>query len=87
MLLPATLETAKATLCASEVERASHFLSEELRNRFIAGRGCLRAVLGHYLGVPAANIRFTYGPNGKPSLVAKQGLNFNLAHSQKCLAA
>src|SRR5207244_862089 len=46
-------------------------------------RGLLRAILSRYLHSDAGEIRFKYGPFGKPSLDPdKDALSFNLAHSQ-----
>jgi 4'-phosphopantetheinyl transferase len=55
------------------------------RDRFIAGRGWLRTVLGRYLQTDPALIDFTYSKLGKPALpIAFEStkLNFNLAHSE-----
>jgi 4'-phosphopantetheinyl transferase len=78
------LSTFSATLSAAELERAARFHFELHRNRFIAGRGQLRAVLGAYLERPPGSLGFDYGPQGKPALangLAEAGLHFNLAHS------
>lgn len=73
-----------AALVADERERAARFQFPEHRDRFIAGRGLLRELLGAYLNRPAAALRFAHGPRGKPMLAgadAGAGLCFNLAHS------
>jgi 4'-phosphopantetheinyl transferase len=73
------------TLSRDESERASRFHFERDRNRYIAGRGLLRTVLGKYLQTPPAEVPLVYGPNGKPLLQAasyRQTIHFNLAHSQ-----
>jgi 4'-phosphopantetheinyl transferase len=80
----ARLAMLKRTPAADERERAHRFHSELDRNRFIAGRGLLRAVLGRYLQTDASQVVFNYGPNGKPLLpTAPAGgtLHFNLGHS------
>jgi 4'-phosphopantetheinyl transferase len=72
-------------LCADERQRADQFRFERDRERFIAGRGVLRAILGRYLGVEPGRVRLGYGPQGKPHLgdeFDSVGLRFNLAHSQ-----
>ncbi|MDG4554666.1 MAG: 4'-phosphopantetheinyl transferase superfamily protein [Candidatus Competibacter sp.] len=77
----ADLATALAT---DERERAARFHFPEHRDRFIAGRGLLRELLGAYLNRPAAALRFACGPRGKPRLMGEEagaGLCFNLAHS------
>jgi 4'-phosphopantetheinyl transferase len=48
------------------------------------GRGALRTLLGAYLEVPPAEVRFQYGPRGKPFLAPPldgKGLQFNLSNS------
>src|SRR2546423_398599 len=72
-------------LSHDEVARAARFRFPLHRNRFIAGRGSLRELLGRYLAAPAEKIQFVYGPHGKPDLGAVHrgnGLHFNLAHSE-----
>jgi 4'-phosphopantetheinyl transferase len=73
------------TLSPDEVERAERFRFDLDRQRFIAGRGLLRRILGRYLSAEPSDIEFDYGPNGKPSLAgdfARSGLIFNLAHCE-----
>lgn len=81
---PKPLAELAATLSADERERAARFRFPEHRDRFVAGRGLLRELLGAYLGRSAKALRFEYGPHGKPALAgadAGAGLHFNLAHS------
>ncbi|MGE5138512.1 MAG: 4'-phosphopantetheinyl transferase family protein, partial [Rudaea sp.] len=73
-----------ATLSPPELERAARFHFERLRQRFIAGRGLLRALLGRYLKVEPGQIEFGYGSAGKPMLLTprpEMALHFNLAHT------
>lgn len=71
-----------ASLEPGEHERAARFRFEEHRRRFVHGRGLLRHVLGHLLALPPAQLRFDYGPHGKPQLAAgRPALDFNLSHS------
>jgi 4'-phosphopantetheinyl transferase len=75
-------------LCLSDDERgrAERFHSAALRDRFVAWRALLRTVLGRYLGLDPASLRFTYGQGGKPALASGTGvapLRFNLSHSQE----
>lgn len=67
-------------LTPDEQERASRFYFEQDRQRYIAGRGHLRQLLGQYLGMEPGRITFNYGPHGKPYL-PHIPLRFNLAHS------
>ena len=81
---PKPLAELAARLTVDERERAARFRFPEHRDRFIAGRGLLRELLGTYLNRPAAALRFEQGAHGKPALAgvdAKTGLHFNLSHS------
>lgn len=73
------------TLSVDEKERAASFHFAKDRKYFSLARGLLRVLLGYYTGNEAKQIEFSYGPFGKPALVAKDPdfqLCFNLAHSQ-----
>ncbi|MEQ8849537.1 4'-phosphopantetheinyl transferase superfamily protein [Botrimarina sp.] len=67
-------------LSADERRRADAFTHSPARRRFVVGRGSLRLWLAERLGVAAGEVRFEYGPNGKPRL-GDAPLEFNLAHS------
>ena len=59
-----------------------HFLRDRLR--FIGCRTALRSILGRYLQLAPAEIRFRYETNGKPEITDVQnssGLRFNVSHS------
>ena len=82
---PTALAGFAETLSAAERHRADRFHFERDRDRFIAGRGFLRRVLGCYLRVGPRTIELEYGSHGKPSLggrFATSGLLFNLAHCE-----
>lgn len=71
-------------LSTDEVERANRFRFERDQIRFVAARGMLRMILGHYLGEKPNTLRFDYNTFGKPSLVGnadQANLCFNLSHS------
>ncbi|MBU6399949.1 MAG: 4'-phosphopantetheinyl transferase superfamily protein [Verrucomicrobia bacterium] len=71
-------------LSPDERERAARFRFERDRARFTAARGLLRSLLADYLARPADQLRFVYGPRGKPALAPMcnpVGLRFNLAHA------
>jgi 4'-phosphopantetheinyl transferase len=73
-------------LSADERDRAARFHFEKDRSHFIVARGGLRKLLGRYLGIEPAKLRFAYADYGKPHLapdLARQAprLKFNLAHS------
>jgi 4'-phosphopantetheinyl transferase len=81
---PAVLESLWQTLSADEMERAGHYRFARDRQAFITRRGRLRSILGSYLGLDPASLRFSYNPFGKPALypeIAEQ-ICFNLSHSQ-----
>jgi 4'-phosphopantetheinyl transferase len=74
-----------STLSPDEQVRAKRFLFERDSNRFVAGRGLLRAILGRYLRQEPRQLKFGYTRQGKPSLAGlpeNDRLHFNLAHSE-----
>jgi phosphopantetheinyl transferase len=46
--------------------RAAGFRFEHLRNSFLVTRGILRCLLGCYLDLPPASVRFNYGSDLPP---------------------
>ena len=71
-------------LSDDERKRAQRFYFERDRRRFVAARGTLRLVLGHYLRHPPDTIQFCYEPAGKPYLSpsgSESTINFNVSHS------
>ena len=69
-------------LAPEERQAADRALREEVRRRRIAAQGRLRILLGRYLKVEPAGLRFRKGPRGKPYLEGEPApLQFNLAHS------
>ena len=68
-------------LSADERERGARFRFERDRRRFVTARGLLRVLLGRYLDLDPAGLRFAHGPRGKPFLAEADGLRFNLSHS------
>ncbi len=82
---PSRFNLLAQTLSADEKIRAERFYFEQDRKRFIVGRGLLRNILGRYLGIEPGQLRFCYGPGGKPALAETHSdstLRFNLSHSQ-----
>ena len=71
------------TLSPDERARAERFHFERGRDRFITGRGLLRAILARYLARPPEALRFDYSLHGKPRLSGSDGdrLRFNVSHS------
>lgn len=77
-------ESLLGILSDDEVDRAGRFHFEKDQTRFIASRGILRQILGHYLRKNPKQIQFEYSYYGKPRLVPESGnntLSFNLSHS------
>jgi 4'-phosphopantetheinyl transferase len=83
---PRCLERLLATLAPDEKDRAERFHFDRDRNRFIAARGTLRAILGGYLSIEPGQLGFCYSEHGKPSLlkeIAGDRLRFNVSHSHE----
>jgi 4'-phosphopantetheinyl transferase len=79
-----SLEGLAGWLDGDERARVARFHRPADGWRFVAARGRLRAILGHYLGAEPAALAFAYGPRGKPALAAPwttSGIRFNLSHS------
>lgn len=83
---PETLARFERSLGADEVRRADRFRTTDLRRRFVAARGGLRALLGAYLACAPETVAFAYGPQGKPALAGDTHaarFAFNLSHSHE----
>ena len=78
---PSRLGFLAGLLSADERERAGRFHFPRDRDRFVAGRGQLRELLGRYLRRPPDGLRFRYSAYGKPGLEESGGLHFNVSHS------
>ena len=81
---PELQETFLRTLAEDERTRANRFHFDKHRRHFVAGRGFLRALLARYLGTMPEEVRFAYGPYGKPVLDGEHresSLRFNASHS------
>jgi 4'-phosphopantetheinyl transferase len=74
-------------LSEDEWERARRFRFDKHRRQYVVGRGALRTLVGAYAGIRPEQVRFTYGPRGKPFLDPAQdtagGLQFNLSNSDE----
>jgi 4'-phosphopantetheinyl transferase len=80
----AELARLERLLSPDERARADRLLDRLTRDRFVAGRGFLRATLAEYLSVQPADLRFAAGEHGKPMLDEEAGsapLYFNLSHA------
>lgn len=82
-LLP-SLNYLQKLLSIDEIARANRLIDVTRRRRFIITRACLRTILGQYLKVSPATIRFHYNQHGKPFLDSHSNrLFFNLSHSEE----
>jgi 4'-phosphopantetheinyl transferase len=67
-------------LSDDEYARACCYKPRQARDQFITMRAYLRLVLGGYLGIDPARVRFQTSNTGKP-LLAGGGPHFNVSHS------
>ncbi|MCB4858159.1 4'-phosphopantetheinyl transferase superfamily protein [Sphingobium sp. PNB] len=67
--------------CWKECERAARFRFARHRHRFLAGRGMLRHMLADWSGLAPDGLRFGETGNGKPILLDRPDLHFNLSYS------
>lgn len=82
---PFRLQALLGTLSLEERARALRFRFERDRRRFVAARGLLRSTLASYLGSSPEELRFRYGPYGKPYLSLTSSypdIRFNLSRSE-----
>jgi 4'-phosphopantetheinyl transferase len=71
------------SLSLDELGRAERFHNPDSRMRFVAARGCLRLIIGRYLGQPPREVSIAYHHNGKPFLEGypSRKIQFNLSHA------
>jgi 4'-phosphopantetheinyl transferase len=80
---PDELTRIAAQLSPAERARAARFGTEALRERWMAGRGALRAVLGHTLGIDPADVAIVRGARGRPALADNTArIDFNVSHTR-----
>lgn len=73
-------------LTEDERDRADRFHFVRDRDRFVMARGVLRSILGGYLNVSPAKLRFSYSAYGKPDLTREFGgdrIRFNASSSHE----
>jgi 4'-phosphopantetheinyl transferase len=78
---PAQLRHFEALLAPPEHARAAKFGLPQLRDRYVAGRGSLRTILGQLLRLPAADVPIVRGMRGRPQLAGDGQLDFNVSHT------
>lgn len=71
-------------LSPDECERTTRFRLPGYGARFAVARAALRLLLAAHVGLAPTDLRFGYGPRGKPALTgtAAGDLEFNLSHSR-----
>jgi len=69
-------------LDSEEHARAARFAVPSARRQFVASRASLRIVLGKYLGINAAQVKFRSTSHGKPELAGDSAVHFNLSHTE-----
>ena len=82
--LPASaLERLWRNLSPEERAKAVRFAARLHREQYVAGRGCLREILGRYLHRPPHSVSIHCNAFGKPRLGngSASALHFNLSHS------
>ena len=88
MMLHIDVDQMVAALSEDELVRANNFRDSLLRDRFVAGRFCLREFLGSELNLPSNEISFSIESNGKPVVSnsptsPNQGGHFSFSRSQQ----
>ena len=73
-------ESLSRVLPADERNRAAS-LSPVAARRFVVARGILRNLLSGFTGTPPDKLEFSYGHSGKPLLVGRDDIHFNISHS------
>jgi len=82
---PDAVHASATLLSEAERQRASRFVFDRDRNRFIVARARLRRLLASRLGLRPEAVELAYGPRGKPALspgFADLDLRFNMSHSE-----
>ena len=79
-------EVLEDLLSLAERDRAARFKFATDRRRYLVAHAALRSILSVYLKIPAQELQFIAGPNGKPKLASIRADNkfeFNLSHSHE----
>ena len=84
LVLPThVLDACEHRLSRDELARAARFGNRPLRDRYVAGRGCLRVILGRALGTDPATVEIVRGDRGRPRLAGTHPLDFNISHTDR----
>lgn len=68
-----------------EYERAARFHFVRHRHRYLAGRYSLRIILSDWTGIAPASLRFGERGKGKPVLLDRPDIHFNLSYSDETI--
>jgi 4'-phosphopantetheinyl transferase len=82
------IERFARTLSLDEMARADRARLDRVRGRFITGRGVLRQILAYHSRIPASQLKFTYGRNGKPRLAQSRSNTipqFSMSYSEELI--
>jgi 4'-phosphopantetheinyl transferase len=77
----AALEVFGGYLSVGEGARAARFGTRHLRERYVMGRGSLRAILAGELSTDPASVDIVRGVRGRPRLAGTPALDFNVSHT------
>lgn len=86
--LARSLESRGDLLSHDELERASRFVFDRDRIKYVLGRTMLRSLLGQYLQCPGQSLVFDYNDQGKPSVANSDksvAATFNVSHADDLL--
>lgn len=75
-------------LSPDELERASRFVFDRDRFKYVIGRTMLRTILANYLQSPGSSLEFLYNEQGKPAVVlegSSESIPFNVSHAEDLL--
>lgn len=78
---PDALAQLAATLAPAEHARAARFGTTALRDRYVAGRGTLRRLLGARLGIAPGQVDIRRGDRGRPHVAGGTAPDFNVSHT------
>ncbi|MFK5972013.1 MAG: 4'-phosphopantetheinyl transferase superfamily protein [Flavobacteriaceae bacterium] len=80
-----TLKEYNELLSDDEKKKSGKFRFLKDQKKFIASRGILRVLSGHYLNTDPEKIIFKYGEYGKPEFDFPTQLKFNISHSENMI--
>lgn len=68
-----------------EYQKVKSFRRKEDQQQSLISKAILKLLLGRYTSQPAESIQLNYGINGKPYIVDKSDIRFNLSHTGNAL--